>query len=252
MASAPTQASVANEHPSYRSLAIDTLAAAAAELGFDGFAAVAWIPCPASLPALHVLSNLQDDWLARYRVNRNAAIDPAVIWCRTHGAPLVWSEEVQPYGPTFNDAAASLGPRHGWSLAVRDALGVPGMFSLVRATRPLDTEKPASKQLAMQVLAHRAHRMLLADWRARWNSTAGEPLTGREVEVLRWAADGKTALDTAAILDIGLSTVRFHINNAVRKLKTENIAAAVFRALLLGLLHGLPDPGAEVDFTPRR
>ncbi|KQP20513.1 LuxR family transcriptional regulator [Pseudorhodoferax sp. Leaf267] len=245
-----TQISASNVHAPRTQLAIETLAAAAAELGFDGFAAVAWIPCPASKPIPCVMSNLHDDWLARYSGERDAATDPAVIWCKTHGAPLVWSEEISSHRPMLKHGHPLQGPSHGWSVAVRDALGVPGMFSLVRASRPVGADELANKQLAMQVLALRGHRMLLSDWRARWNTTAGEALTSREVEVLRWAADGKTALDTAAILEIGLSTVRFHISNAVRKLKTDNIAAAVFRALVLGLLHGLPNLPAEADGKP--
>jgi len=62
--------------------------------------------------------------------------------------------------------------------------------------------------------------------------------------MLRWAADGKTAQDTATILGIRLTTARFHINNAVRKLQADNITGAVFRALVLGMLHGLPEAGA--------
>lgn len=252
MDSAPTQTIIANARAPRTQHAIDTLAAAVAELGFDGFAAVAWIPCPAALPTTYVMSNLHEDWLARYRKDRGAVIDPVAIWCKTHGAPLVWSEEVQPRGATFKDGDASPRQRHGWSLAVRDAVGVPGMFSITRVGTPASAEELAGKQLALRVLAHRAHRMLLTDWRAQWASTAEDALTGREVEVLQWAADGKTALDTAAILDIKLSTVRFHTNNAVRKLKTENIAAAVFRALVLGQLHGLPVLDIEADGKQRR
>lgn len=241
------QAGRVHAHAPGRQPAIDELSAAAAALGFDGFAAVAWIPAPAAMPTTCMLSDLPDKWLARYRSDDGAAQDPAVLWCKTRTSPLVWSDEAVRHGPTLTQDITQPVARHGWSIAVQDALGVPGMFSLVRTSGPIGREEQASKQLAWRVLAHRAHRTLLASWRAQKNHAAEDALTSREVEVLRWAADGKTALDTAIILDIKLSTVRFHINNAVRKLGAANIAAAVFRALVLGQLHGLPDRYVDMD-----
>lgn len=44
------------------------------------------------------------------------------------------------------------------------------------------------------------------------------PLTPRESECLRWAADGKTDVEAGMILGISPRTVRFHINNAKIKL----------------------------------
>lgn len=46
----------------------------------------------------------------------------------------------------------------------------------------------------------------------------GSPLTARESECLSWAAQGKTDRETARILGISPRTVRFHIDNAKKKL----------------------------------
>ncbi|MBU6488988.1 MAG: LuxR family transcriptional regulator, partial [Burkholderiales bacterium] len=62
-------------------------------------------------------------------------------------------------------------------------------------------------------------------------------LTDREVEVLKWAADGKTSGEISKILVISVDTVNFHVKNAVTKLKTTNKTAAVVRAAMLGLLQ---------------
>ncbi|MCM5679129.1 helix-turn-helix transcriptional regulator [Schlegelella sp. S2-27] len=61
-------------------------------------------------------------------------------------------------------------------------------------------------------------------------------LSEREVEVLRWTADGKTSNDVADILGISERTVNFHINNAMIKLGASNKTAAAVRAAVLGLL----------------
>ncbi|CDL00306.1 transcriptional regulator [Magnetospirillum gryphiswaldense MSR-1 v2] len=61
-------------------------------------------------------------------------------------------------------------------------------------------------------------------------------LTAREREVLLWAAQGKTAWETAAILGISSKTVEFHLGNCGRKLgaatKAQTILAAARRGLL--------------------
>jgi LuxR family transcriptional regulator len=61
-------------------------------------------------------------------------------------------------------------------------------------------------------------------------------LTDREIEVLRWTADGKTASEIADILNISERTANFHIANVITKLNAPNKTAAVIRAGLLGML----------------
>lgn len=61
-------------------------------------------------------------------------------------------------------------------------------------------------------------------------------LTPRELEVLSWSAEGKTALDIAGILCLSQETVHSHVKNAVQKLYAANKMAAVVRAVRLGLL----------------
>ncbi len=53
------------------------------------------------------------------------------------------------------------------------------------------------------------------------------PLTRREAECLRWAAEGKTNWEIATILDISENTVRFHFKNLLRRLNATSRAQAV-------------------------
>lgn len=62
-------------------------------------------------------------------------------------------------------------------------------------------------------------------------------LTGREIEVLKWAAHGKTSREISEILIVSVNTVNFHMKNAKSKLETVNKTAAVARASKLGLLN---------------
>ena len=61
-------------------------------------------------------------------------------------------------------------------------------------------------------------------------------LSVREVEVLGWLANGKTAWDISMILGIKERTVRFHIDNILKKLDAVNSAHAAALAVYMGLV----------------
>jgi DNA-binding CsgD family transcriptional regulator len=61
-------------------------------------------------------------------------------------------------------------------------------------------------------------------------------LTRREIEVLRLAADGLGGLELAQQLVLSPDTVRTHLKNIYRKLRVRNRAAAVAKAMRLGLI----------------
>lgn len=61
-------------------------------------------------------------------------------------------------------------------------------------------------------------------------------LSAREREVLLWAAQGKTAWETAAILGISPKTVEFHLGNCGKKLGTATKAQTILAAARKGLL----------------
>lgn len=63
-----------------------------------------------------------------------------------------------------------------------------------------------------------------------------EELTGRELEVLRWVALGRSNKEIAEELGIGDETVKTHVGNVLGKLMAENRAQAVVQALKRGLV----------------
>ncbi len=62
-------------------------------------------------------------------------------------------------------------------------------------------------------------------------------LTFREIEVLKWSAEGKTAAEVAIILDVKIRTVNFHIGSAIRKMGVTNKTSAVVQAALHGVFQ---------------
>ena len=62
-----------------------------------------------------------------------------------------------------------------------------------------------------------------------------DKISPRELECLRWVANGKTDAEIAEILSISEATVKFHVNGARRKLGARNRAQATARLVLSGL-----------------
>lgn len=61
-------------------------------------------------------------------------------------------------------------------------------------------------------------------------------LSERELEILRWAASGKTAAETAIILSISERTVNFHLGNCAAKLQVHSKTQALLKAVSLNIL----------------
>ena len=57
-----------------------------------------------------------------------------------------------------------------------------------------------------------------------------------EIEVLYWAAEGKTSDETAIILGLSAHTFNAHRREAIRKLHANNITHAVFKAVSWGII----------------
>jgi DNA-binding CsgD family transcriptional regulator len=64
----------------------------------------------------------------------------------------------------------------------------------------------------------------------------GPELTARQIECLRWTAEGKSSWDIAQILGISPRTVDEHLDNACRKLGVKRRAQAAVAAARAGLL----------------
>jgi DNA-binding CsgD family transcriptional regulator len=64
-----------------------------------------------------------------------------------------------------------------------------------------------------------------------------DAITGREIEALEWAAEGKSVEDTAITMRISTAAVRAHLDSARHKLQAVNRAHAVTKAIRGSLIH---------------
>jgi LuxR family transcriptional regulator, quorum-sensing system regulator BjaR1 len=201
------------------------------KLGFHAYI-MAGIPTSGqSLKQLTVANGWPAEWFELYNRENLSAVDPVPRHCFRTLNPFEWKDA--PY-----DRERDL-PAHAVMTRARDfrlheGFCIPihyddatGAISIAGENPTLDPETKSALHL-MSVFTHGRLRAL-----ARPNPITSERrLTEIEAEVLRWAARGKTAWETSQILHISERNVRWHLEEAQRKLMTKNKTATVATALV--------------------
>lgn len=212
------------------------LTAAARDLGFEHFSYGVRQPLPLSNPKTTMFNNYSLAWQQRYAQENYLAIDPTVAHGLKSVMPIIWSDAVFQAAPEFWDDARDHGLQVGWAQSSYDAKRVVSMLSLARSREEISASELQKNSMRMSWLAQTAHEGMTRLLAAQTPAAMQISLTAREVEILRWTADGKTAGEVGDILAISERTVNFHVNNALLKLGAVNKTAGVIKAVLLGLI----------------
>lgn len=179
-----------------------------------------------------VTSNVDDAWSHDYRKRRMLMDDPLVHYYREqlgfvdwqkafkrHPAPVSYMQRVESH---LLMPACS----YGYNSPGRSFQGVTSICSLNGMSRPL---KGADRYL-LSSLVPVLHLV------GRGTTLRSRGLTEKEVEVLEWARDGKTAWEIASIRQVSEATVKYHLKSIYNKLGVSNKAQAVGEALCQGLI----------------
>lgn len=215
----------------------EALVSIARGLGFDQCAYGLRMPFPFSRPKIMMFNNYPVAWQTRYREMNYLAIDPTVHHGMRSILPIVWSDDVFASARELWEDARSFGLHFGWAQSSHDANGVGGLLTLARSCEPLSEAELQDKELKMAWLTQVAHLGMSRCLTPKLMPEAAAQLSSREIEVLRWTAEGKTSSEISDILNISERTVNFHVSNAVTKLNAANKTAAAIRAAVLGFLY---------------
>jgi DNA-binding CsgD family transcriptional regulator len=71
----------------------------------------------------------------------------------------------------------------------------------------------------------------------RGDGTTPHALSARELEVVRWTAQGKTSVEIGQILSLSDHTVNAYMTNAIKKLDCVNRTQLVAKAIRLKLIN---------------
>lgn len=240
--------------------AVDLLSDTAVELGFAGAAAAFWPrpkgsdgewPPPAVRLAGSKMGAGSATWSATYIDRQMFKSDFVYRACLHTAVPVIWSYDNRPEIVVGQRQSASLrelrgieymtqltGLRGGVSVPVRGPGSFFGYVAFSSCDRLEDLR--ARHDDCYECLLGIAYRFYDANAdKLPVYEANGRHLTARELECLTLLAIGKTLDETAEILGLSYSTVRFHLQNAEGKLGTQNRAHAIAKAAFLGLLGGL-------------
>ena len=120
---------------------------------------------------------------------------------------------------------------------MHDPNGVVSMLSLARSSHPVTEGEFSEKAAKVLWLCNQLHSAMLERCHLHHRLEIHIiRLSCRELEVLKWTADGKIASDIGMILGLSTRTVNFHISSAMKKLGANNKTSAVVMAAKSGLL----------------
>ncbi len=212
------------------------------DLGFRHFVYALRVPTNFANARLIILDGYPPEWVQRYFACAYHDHDPVMAYCSNQVVPICWSDLTQSLsGPSRHmmaDAAAH-GLVDGVTAPVHSPQGELGVFSLASDASPEEARRVAVSALPwVAMLAGHLHEAV-----RRVSGLLQQPtpdLSPRELECLRWAADGKTSSEIAQLLGMSERTVNFHLQNAVHKLDVANRQHAVVKAAATGLIQPKP------------
>lgn len=184
-------------------------------------------------------STYDEAYMAHYMRDFTPLGDRAFTLCFRRMMPLDWAEarRAEESVNAIHELAESYGiGRHGLSFPIRDPGVGDAMFSVNFECPDRHWDEVRTLLVSdMHLFAHYFH-LRMRGMVATQMAGARFDLSRREREVLQWAAEGKTAAETARLLRLSPSAVNLYASNAMTKLrartKTQAVAIAVRNDLL--------------------
>ncbi|MFH7825571.1 transcriptional regulator SdiA [Kluyvera chengduensis] len=204
-------------------------------LEYDFFALCVRHPVPFTRPRISVFTTYPDAWMSHYKSANYMAIDPVLKPDNFSLGHLRWNDEL------FSDAQElwNAARNHGLQTGATQCLMLPnhahGFLSVSRtrvARHPRDEDEIA---LRLQILLEMS---LLALLRVEDEMVMPREMkfSKRELEILKWTAEGKTSAEISIILAISENTVNFHQKNMQKKFNAPNKTQIACYAAAIGLI----------------
>jgi LuxR family quorum-sensing system transcriptional regulator ExpR len=200
-----------------------------------------------------IISNRQE-WFKVYIENNFQFIDPVLITALYRMTPFSWDENLMLNKgvkvPKLFDMARNHDIINGYTFVLHDHNNNLVVLSIM-LDKHCDDNIEELIQLnkdKLQMLLITTHEKLTQLYQEQSRKADFEEMntrelfTSRENEIIYWASVGKSYQEIALILGIKLTTVKYHIGNAVKKLGVTNAKHAIRLGIELNLIRPvLPD-----------
>ena len=209
-------------------------------MSFERMTAVLVIDRPGLHKQLHQVGNVPAEFAERSANLDSGLRDPVLARMKADGKPFVYDQETYVQGGAADlwEEQATFGYKTGISVALHSGSGLHFYLGLDRSRKLPRGEIGCTRLLAdIHLLATYAQETACKVFAPAAPANQAIPrLSAREIEVLGWVRDGKSAWAIGEILGISEHTVEFHCVNARRKMGTSTTHAAILRAMNSGLL----------------
>ncbi|KVH73609.1 helix-turn-helix transcriptional regulator [Burkholderia cepacia] len=184
----------------------------------------------------HTLSNYPEAWLSRYRERDYLAIDPIVQHALSSLMPLIWCDRIFATieQRQFRDEGRMYGLTDGVSFSAHSRHGDVACVSFVRQAQTSDNGDMRCDVPSWGALV--ANLMLDACRRLEVSQSDTPCLSARELEILKWVAEGKSSWEISRIVSLTEHGVLHHIRNIMKKFDVPTRRQAVLIASRVGLL----------------
>jgi LuxR family transcriptional regulator, quorum-sensing system regulator BjaR1 len=179
-------------------------------------------------------SGWDENWLARYVEKNYSAHDPIPNHVNRTVNPFYWqeAEKHSRLGPksklVMNEARSDFGMIDGYCVPIHGLQGISGVVSVATEMNKWElSEKEEAALHMISIYAYEAVRKIRGSTSA---SGGGPKISPRELECIRWLAEGKTTWEIGTILGIAEGTVSKYIKSASIKFGTSTRAHLVARA----------------------
>jgi DNA-binding CsgD family transcriptional regulator len=208
-------------------------------LGFATVSAVTMIEHGLGRSDVITVDNTPSNYVEPYSDLAGCRRDPVLQHCKRQTMPIIWDQEtyVEHGAGDLWEQQASYGYRTGIAMALHLPEGKHFLLGVDR-DQPLPADPNELQRIVadLQLFAVHAQDSAMRLLVPLAQQPERPSLTPRELEVLRWTMDGKTAWEVGAVLGISERTAVLHVCNAMRKLGCVNKHQAVLKALRLGLI----------------
>jgi DNA-binding CsgD family transcriptional regulator len=209
-------------------------------LGFETVAAMAVVDHVVGDPEFMVVENTPVAYREVFFDREVQKRDPVTQHCKRQSVPMVWNQDT--YVKAGQGEMWEHQARFGFRCGIALAIHLPeGRHFVVGVDRdqdlPTDRNELTRMVASLQLFAVHAQDAAMRVLVPPSPDQAPPLLTPRELEVLKWTMEGKTAWEVASLLGISERTAVLHANNAMHKLHCVNKHQAVLKALRLGLIR---------------
>lgn len=178
-------------------------------------------------------------WKQHYGERGMHRVDPTLYQSARSIAPVDWSRftDHPHFRSVFNDARDFGITNRGLTVPVRGPYGECGLLSVTRDCGAEEWNRLKRKVIGnLQFAAVHMHDNVMQSGVLQ-TALRRPALSARELQILQWAAAGKSQQDIGDILSISHRTVEVHLRSGREKLCALTTAQAVGRAIGLGLIH---------------